>query len=370
VSGITPLTVLDNSIADVSLIAGLLVDKFRFHLPLYRQHQRIEAAGIKLSRATLTNLVQRAIMMLVPIVDAQRDHVLLSKTLAMDETPIKVGPKKSGSASKGKSKMKQGWYWPLYGEDDEVVFTYSDSRARLVIEQILSKTFAGTLISDGYSAYARYAASNDRVTHAQCWTHTRRAFVEAENDEPAAVQEILVMMQALYRHEEHIRAQALRDEAKRAYRLEHSKPVVEQILAWCDERCQDMNLLPKSPFAKALAYLRNRRSELQVFLDDPDVPIDTNHLERIIRPIPMGRRNWLFCWNELGAQHVGVIQSLISTCRLHGVDPYVYLVDVLQRISVHPARDVIDLTPRLWKTNFAAEPMRSDIDLGDNYVTK
>jgi hypothetical protein len=98
-----------------------------------------------------------------------------------------------------------------------------------------------------------------------------------------------------------------------------------------------------------------------VFLEDPDVPLGTNHLERALRPIPMGRRNWLFCWSELGAAHVGVIQSLISTCKLQDVDPYAYLVDVLQRVDVHPANDVIALTPRLWKEKFAANPMRSDL---------
>jgi hypothetical protein len=99
----------------------------------------------------------------------------------------------------------------------------------------------------------------------------------------------------------------------------------------------------------------------RVYLGDPDVPIDTNHLERALRVIPMGRKAWLFCWTEVGAQHVGIIQSLLTTCRLQGVDPYTYLVDVLQRVSLHPARQVEDLTPRRWKELFAAQPLRSDL---------
>jgi len=94
---------------------------------------------------------------------------------------------------------------------------------------------------------------------------------------------------------------------------------------------------------------------------DPDVPIDTNHLERALRVVPMGRKSWLFCWTELGAKHVGIIQSLIVTCRLHGIDAYTYLVDVLQRISEHPANRVAELIPRQWKHHFAANPLRSDI---------
>jgi transposase len=137
---------------------------------------------------------------------------------------------------------------------------------------------------------------------------------------------------------------------------------VRAFWGWCDAQCHRTDLVPSNPLAKALAYARERRTRLQVFLSDPDVPIDTNHLERALRPIPMGRRNWLFCWTEIGAKRVGIIQSLIATCRLHGVDVYTYLVDVLQRVSVHPASQVIDLTPRVWKTKFAHAPMKSDLD--------
>jgi len=99
-----------------------------------------------------------------------------------------------------------------------------------------------------------------------------------------------------------------------------------------------------------------------VFLANPDVPLDTNHLEREIRPVALGRKNWLFCWTEVGARQVGIIYSLLASCRLQGVDPYVYLVDVLQRVDTHPARDVHLLTPPLWKQHFAANPLRSDLD--------
>jgi transposase len=123
-----------------------------------------------------------------------------------------------------------------------------------------------------------------------------------------------------------------------------------------------MDLVRSEPLSKALTYVANRQGPLSVFLGDPDLPIDTNHLERALRVIPMGRKNWLFCWTEAGALHVGVIQSLLTTCRLQGVDPYTYLVDVLQRVALHPASRVEELTPRRWKELFAANPMRSDLD--------
>jgi hypothetical protein len=175
------------------------------------------------------------------------------------------------------------------------------------------------------------------------------------------VQEGLEQIAALYRIEEDIRAQRLIGERKRLHRLTHSKPRVEAFFAWIDSQFQQQGLLPSNPFAQALDYLRTRRLGLEVFLTDPDVPIDTNHLERALRVIPMGRRNWLFTWTELGAEQVGIAQSLIVTCRLHNIDPYTYLVDVLQRVGQHPAARVVELTPRLWKQNFASNPLRSDL---------
>ena len=120
--------------------------------------------------------------------------------------------------------------------------------------------------------------------------------------------------------------------------------------------------LPSNPFTEAANYALAREGSLQVFLEYPDVPIDTNHVEREIRPIALGRKTWMFCWTEIGAQCVGIFQSLIATCRLQGVDPYTYLVDVLQRVEDHPASDVAALTPRLWKKRFAGDPLRSGID--------
>ena len=190
----------------------------------------------------------------------------------------------------------------LYGELDEVCFPFFESRRAEHVAQALGLTHAerAVLLTDGYGAYVQYA-NQTGITHAQCWAHTRRKFFEAQG------------------------------------------------------------LLPSNPLTKALAYARERRCALEVYLNDPDVPIDTNHLERALRAIPMGRKNWLFSWTELGARHVGIMQSLIVTCRLHGIDPYDYLVDVLQRVGQHPANRVQELTPRLWKNLFAKNPLRSPL---------
>ena len=121
-------------------------------------------------------------------------------------------------------------------------------------------------------------------------------------------------------------------------------------------------MLPSSPFTRAASYALEREAALRVFLKDEKVPLDTNHLERQIRPVAIGRKNWLFHWTEVGAEYAAIFQSLIASCKLQDVDPYTYLVDVLQRIEAHPMQDVHLLTPRLWKENFAENPYLSDID--------
>jgi len=374
-----PAAVFEGTIADVSLLAGMLVDKFIYHLPLYRQHQRMAQEGIKLSRATLTNWFHRTIPLLVPIYNAQLSNILLSRVLAMDETPIKAGRKSKG-------KMQKAWYWPIYGEQDEIAFTFSTSRSSDHIKEVL-KRFEGTLLSDGYAGYDRYAKqinknqSEPKIIQAQCWAHTRRYFVKAEDAEPEAVAEALEQIGLLYKYEKEIRKLKEQEEKRKQkdpdalrtrilkIRSEKSNPVVESFFEWCYQQRQRTDLIHSNPLSKALAYAQNHQQQLKTYLSDPDVPIDTNHLERALRVIPMGRKNWLFNWTEVGAEYVGVIQSLLTTCRLHNINPYTYLTDVLQRVAQHPASQVEELTPRLWKEKFADNPLQSDLRLNLNNGT-
>jgi transposase len=335
----------------VSVLVGLMVDKFRYHIPLYRQHQRMQAAGLTISRSSLSNWVHRSISLLEPIYMAQLNSILHSKVLAMDETPVRAG-----RSSKGK--MRRAYFWPIYGDQHEVAFPYASSRAHAHATSILGE-YCGTLISDGYGAYDDYAARRDEVVHAQCWVHVRRGFVKAENLEPERCAEAIERIAALYQIEKEIREKNLADEAKQRVRGEKSKPIVAEFFEWLKKELAASALIPSNPFTDAANYAFKRKKDLEVFLADPDVPMDTNHLERALRVIPMGRKAWLFCWTEVGAEKVGQIQSLISTCVLHDVDPYTYLVDVLQRIDTHPQSRAAELTPRLWKENFAEAPIRS-----------
>jgi transposase len=170
----------------------------------------------------------RAIALLEPIVDAQLCHILLSRILAIDETPIKAGRKEKG-------KMRVGWYWPIYGLDDEVAFTFSHSRGSKHLLSTLDG-FNGTVLSDGHSAYRSYAKAVTGTVHAQCWTHTRREFVKAENDEPQAVADALGLIGALYLVEAHIRDKKMNLAEALACRAEHAKPAVDAFFAWCEQQ--------------------------------------------------------------------------------------------------------------------------------------
>ena len=348
-----PGGVIEGSRADVSFLAGMLVDKYQYHQPLYRIHQRLTGNGFTLSRPWLTQLGQQAIALVEPIYRAQLASIKLSRIITMDETPIKAGREVQG-------KMRTAWFWPVYGEQQEICFPYAPTHQKEHIFRILGRRFSPdtVLLTDGNDSYARYAQVVG-VDHAQCWAHARRDFFEAKDYEPERAEHALELIARLYAIEDEIRERALVGDDKRGYRLEHSKAVTDVFFHWVERELDADALKAKTPLTKALAYAHKRRVGLELFLGDPDLPLDTNHLERGLRVIPMGRKNWLFCWTELGAEHLGIMQSLIVTCRLHGIDPYTYLIDVLQRVGIHPAARVAELTPRLWKQNFAAAPLRS-----------
>ena len=201
-----PSGLFDRSIADVSLIAGMLIDKFVYHLPLHRQHQRMAMCGITLSRSTLTQLVQRGIELLRPIYDALLVSVLQSHVLAIDETPIKAGRKEKG-------KMQKAYFWPVYGLEDEVVFTFSTSKSSKHLQPLL-EDWQGTLLTDGNPVYDSYCKSRPEITLAQCWTHCRRYFVRAQEAEPAAVETALDTIGKIYHIEAGIREKELINDQK------------------------------------------------------------------------------------------------------------------------------------------------------------
>jgi transposase len=243
------------------------------------------------------------------------------------------------------------------------VFTWSAGRSHLhAVEQLCS--FSGILLTDGYDAYVRATAklnaTDQDITHANCWAHGRRGFERALAMEPALAQHALDRIAELYQIEAAIRARECSPDAVAAWGKKYSVPIVDALFDWVAVQRQRPELLPSNPLRKALVYVAEREAALRVLLAHPGAQIDTNHLERALRVIPLGRKNHLFCWSELGAEQLGILQRPMVTCRLQDIGPYDYLVDVLQRVACHPASDVATLTPRLRKQHFASNPLRSD----------
>src|ERR1035437_5118887 len=225
-----PAGVINGSRADVSFVAGMMIDKCAYHQPLYRQHQRLRDAGISVSRPWLTQLMQKAVVQLEPVFDAQQASVRTSRVKAMDEAAIKAG-------RAGPGKMKAAYFWPVYGELDEICSVYYPSRKAVHVQEALGlkPPDGAVLITDGYCVYEQYAKKTG-LTHAQCWAHSRREVYEAQDIEPDRGKQALEMTGALYAVEARIREQELTGEAKRKMRMAEAKPVADRFFDWIDKQ--------------------------------------------------------------------------------------------------------------------------------------
>jgi transposase len=233
-----PPAVFEKSLAEVSLLAGLLSEKFAYHLPLYRQPQRLAQAGITLDRGTLPQWVHRTADLLTPIYHALVSSILQSHVLTRDETPIKAGHKSKG-------KLQTGYFWPLYGDHDAIAFPFAPTRAERMVREVLG-SFCGVLVTDGYKVYDRFVRSGAAILHAQCWAHTRRKFVEAQAVEPRLVAQALEQIGTLSALEAQGREQNLTADATQRHRLDSTKPVVEAFFTWLDHTLRAEVVLPSN----------------------------------------------------------------------------------------------------------------------------
>ena len=344
------LEVFENSIYDVSFLAGLPVDKYQFHLPIYRQHQTIKNSDIFLDRGHLIRVLHRVAELLEPIYEALFSSVLSSKILTADETPTPAG------RNKKKGKMDKGYFWAFFGDQKEIYYLFSPSRSRAVLDDALA-SFQGHLVCDGYSAYESFVNETEGTELVQCWSHTRREFIKAEKRDEERVKWVLRQIQLMYDIEEKVRGKPSNKILKARER--ETEPLVTELFNFLKKTIAEETFVPSDPFLKATNYALNREEPLKAFLENPDLPLDTNHLERELRPQAVGRKNWMFHVTKEGARHAAIFYSLIRSCILVGVNPTVYLTDVLQRIATLPASKTELLTPRLWKEHFAFAPMRS-----------
>ena len=331
---------VEKALAAEGLLAHVVVSKYADHLPLHRQEAILARHGVSLSRSTQCNWVREVALACTPIAEEIRRQVVTADYLQTDDTSVVV---LGGDEGRFKGRL---WTYldPLGGQ---VVFEATATHERAGPEAFLS-SFRGYLQADAYKGYdALY--SSGRIVEVACWAHGRRRFKESLDTDPRAG-EVLVLVQQLYAIEEE--AKGLAAEARHALRQERSVPVLAKIDAV--RRRLQVDVLPKSPLGDALRYLDNQWAPLQRFVEDGRLAIDNNRAENQLRVVAVGRKNWLFAGSIEGARWAAVLYSLIQSCRLVGIDPFLYLRDVLRRLPTHPQRLVAQLTPRGWADTFAA----------------
>jgi transposase len=342
-----PARLIEGGLPTEALVAHVIVAKYADHLPLYRQAQIYERQGLRLDRSTLADWVGRAAFHLRPVHERILAHLKSSAKLFADETTAPV-------LDPGRGRTKTGQLW-AYARDDRpwggtdppvVAYVYApDRKSSQPIAHLAG--FKGVLQVDGYSGYRALADKGD-VSLALCWAHVRRRFYErAVADASPIATEALQRIALIYAVEKDIRGRS--PEERCATRQERSRPVIAELEPWL--RGKLALLSQKSKLAEGIRYMLSRWEGLTRYLDDGRIEIDSNTVERSIRPIALNRKNALFAGSDGGGQNWAVVASLIETCKLNSVDPYAYLADVLAKIiNGHPNSAIDDLLPWAYAT--------------------
>ena len=335
-----PERVIDKGIPGAGLLAMILTGKYMDHLPLYRQKQIFARENINIASSTIEGWTKEALIKLEPLYDQLVFDTRTKGYLQVDETPIKVlDSDKKGAAH-------QGYYWVYHSPlDKTVLFDYNPSRASLAPKSMLD-SFKGYLQTDGYVVYEKYGKKKD-VIHLACWAHARREFEKAlDNDRPRA-ENALLMIQKLYKIERKAKEEQLSADQIKELRLEKSLPVINEIGKWIFQEIK--NTLPKSQIGKAMAYAYARWDALSAYLYDGNLQIDNNLIENAIRPVALGRKNYLFAGSHEAAQRSAMIYSFFAICKKHDVNPFLWLKHTLINIASINHRNLKDLYPQNFK---------------------
>ena len=335
-----PERVIDKGIPGAGLLASIVTDKYVDHLPLYRQKQRFARENIQIPSSTIEGWTKQALEKLEPLYHQLVFDIKAKGYLQVDETPIKV------LDSDKKGACHQGYYWVYHSPlDGTVLFDYSPTRGSSAPVPILGN-FKGYLQTDGYSVYQKYAQSRD-ITHLACWAHARREFEKAlDNDRPRA-EKALLMIQKLYAVEQEIREKGLTADQAKELRLEKSLPMLNDIGKWIFEEIKIT--VPKSQIGKAMTYAYARWDALSAYLYDGSLQIDNNLVENTIRPVSLGRKNYLFAGSHQAAQRSAMIYSFFAICKKHEVNPYKWLKYTLENILSINHKKIKDLYPQNFK---------------------
>jgi transposase len=337
-----PARLIEGGLPTEATVAHVLVSKYADHLPLYRQAQIYARQGIALDRSTLADWVGRAAWHLRPLHERLLEHIRASTKIFADETRAPV-------LDPGRGRTKTGQLWAYAGDDRPwggadppiAVYVYAQNRKS---EQPLVHLagFAGVVQVDGYAGYRALAQKNS-VSLAFCWAHVRRRFYELAAAGPAPIaSEALERIGALYSIESQIRGRS--PDERRDARQEKSRPILHLLETWLREKLALIS--QKTKLAEAIRYALSRWDGLKRFLDDGRIEIDSNIVERAIRPIALNRKNALFAGSDGGAENWAIVASLIETCKLNRVDPLTYMTDVLTKIvEGHLASKLDELMP-------------------------
>ncbi len=338
-----PAQIIDKGIPAPGLLAQVVVAKHDDHLPLYRQTEIYARSGVHIPRSSMAQWVGICGVRLTPLAEALRGYILKHSVIHADETPVAL-------LAPGKGKTKRAYVWvyrttnfvTINGKGRAVLFDFTPSRAGEHPRRVL-QGFAGTLVTDDYSGY--HASHSQGLTAALCWAHARRKLFEAHELNGSEIAGQAVAQIARLYEIERLGAE-LEPQARWLLRQQRAKPIADALHAWLT--AQRHTLAKADVTAKAIDYSLSNWRALTRYLDDGNVPIDNNAAENAVRPLVVGRKNWLFVGSQQAGERAAVVMSLIESAKLNGHDPWAYLKDVFERLPTLKQRDLAQLLPHNW----------------------
>lgn len=340
-----PLAPVNRCMAGASVLTDIIIGKFMYHLPFYRQIQQYKESGITISDSTMGGWYEAAVEKLKLLYDILRQHILQSEYIQIDESVLPV-------IDSEKHKARKGYEWCVRDVIRGAVMFYYDrgSRGGKVAREILG-AYKGAVQCDGYDAYDQFE-KNDNITVYGCWAHARRKFVDALNENNRLATEALCFIRKIYKVESDANKAGLNADERKEQRLKISYPTIRLFETWMKETY--LKVLPNSKMGDAIEYTYSLLPRLSRYVNDGRINIDNNLIENAIRPLALGRKNYLFCGNDASAYRAAIVYSLISTCKAADVDPRTWMEDVLRKIPYYQRdqRDLAELLPFNWKNRY------------------